>query len=52
MIFYLILRGLDTIEDDMTIPLATKDTLLRDFYTYLDKKGWTFTESKCALGPG
>ncbi|KAI9825826.1 MAG: bifunctional farnesyl-diphosphate farnesyltransferase/squalene synthase [Thelocarpon impressellum] len=41
-IFYLILRGLDTIEDDMTIALDEKDALLRDFHNVLDRKGWTF----------
>ncbi|KAI9888055.1 MAG: bifunctional farnesyl-diphosphate farnesyltransferase/squalene synthase [Watsoniomyces obsoletus] len=41
-LFYLILRGLDTIEDDMTIPLEEKDRLLRDFHNILEKKGWTF----------
>jgi len=41
-LFYLILRGLDTIEDDMTIPLQRKDPLLRDFYNILEHDGWTF----------
>ena len=41
-LFYLILRGLDTIEDDMTIPLDTKDPLLRDFHNIVDREGWTF----------
>ena len=45
MIFYLILRGLDTVEDDMTLPLEKKDRMLRHFYTYLDIPGWNFTES-------
>jgi farnesyl-diphosphate farnesyltransferase len=45
MLFYLILRGLDTVEDDMTIPIETKDKLLRQFYTNLDIPGWNFTES-------
>ena len=42
-LFYLILRGLDTIEDDMTIPLNKKLPLLRDFNTILEKDGWNFT---------
>ena len=42
-LFYLILRGLDTIEDDMTIPLATKEPLLRNFDSIIEKEGWTFT---------
>ena len=41
-LFYLILRGLDTIEDDMTIPLEDKEPLLRDFHTVIDKEGWNF----------
>ena len=41
-LFYLILRGLDTIEDDMTIPLKTKEPYLRNFQTFVEKDGWTF----------
>ena len=41
-LFYLVLRGLDTIEDDMTIPLEKKEPLLRDFKNIIDKPGWTF----------
>ncbi|MCJ1471956.1 bifunctional farnesyl-diphosphate farnesyltransferase/squalene synthase [Lambiella insularis] len=41
-LFYLILRGLDTIEDDMTIPLNQKDALLRDFHNIIEKDGWNF----------
>ena len=41
-IFYLILRGLDTIEDDMTIPLEVKEPILRSFDEVLDKRGWSF----------
>jgi farnesyl-diphosphate farnesyltransferase len=44
-LFYLILRGLDTIEDDMTIPLKKKEPLLRDFQNIIEKDGWTFTEN-------
>ena len=44
-LFYLILRGLDTIEDDMTIPLVEKDQLLRDFQDIIQRKGWTFKGS-------
>lgn len=43
--FYLILRGLDTIEDDMTIPLAKKEPLLRTFDEILDTPGWNFKEN-------
>ncbi|KAL8932606.1 MAG: hypothetical protein Q9216_006760 [Gyalolechia sp. 2 TL-2023] len=41
-LFYLILRGLDTIEDDMTIPIEKKEPLLRDFYKITEKEGWSF----------
>jgi farnesyl-diphosphate farnesyltransferase len=44
-IFYLVLRGLDTIEDDMTISLAKKEPLLRDFHNIVDQEGWTFNDS-------
>ena len=41
-LFYLILRGLDTIEDDMTISIEKKEPLLRDFYNFIEKEGWNF----------
>lgn len=41
-LFYLVLRGLDTIEDDMTLSLEKKDSLLRDFCNILERDGWTF----------
>lgn len=44
-LFYLVLRGLDTIEDDMTIPLAKKEPLLRGFDKIMKIDGWTFTEN-------
>ena len=44
-LFYLILRGLDTVEDDMTIPLEKKEPILRDFDKILEIDGWTFTEN-------
>lgn len=44
-LFYLVLRGLDTIEDDMTIPVAKKEPLLRNFQDILEQDGWTFTEN-------
>ena len=44
-LFYLVLRGLDTIEDDMTIPVEKKEPLLREFYKYMKIDGWTFTEN-------
>ena len=44
--FYLVLRGMDTIEDDMTIPIETKIPLLRTFHEKISQKGWIFTESE------
>lgn len=41
-IFYLVLRGLDTVEDDMTIPNSIKLPLLKDFHNKLDESGWNF----------
>ncbi|KAJ5770670.1 uncharacterized protein N7511_002721 [Penicillium nucicola] len=45
-VFYLILRGLDTIEDDTSIPLDIKEPLLRNFKDHLDHTGWTFTGNR------
>ncbi|MBN3304357.1 squalene synthase isoform X2 [Amia ocellicauda] len=44
-IFYLVLRALDTVEDDMTIPLARKVPLLQGFHSFLYQEDWCFTES-------
>lgn len=44
-IFYLVLRALDTVEDDMTIPLEKKVPLLHDFHKFLYQPDWCFTES-------
>ncbi|KAF2210965.1 hypothetical protein CERZMDRAFT_99136 [Cercospora zeae-maydis SCOH1-5] len=41
-LFYLILRGLDTIEDDMTIPIERKEPLLRKFDEFIEDEEWTF----------
>lgn len=41
-VFYLTLRGLDTVEDDTSIALETKEPLLRGFKDVLDKDGWSF----------
>lgn len=41
-LFYLILRGLDTIEDDMTISIAAKEPLLRDFHNHIEDEAWKF----------
>ncbi|KAI1252161.1 Delta(24)-sterol C-methyltransferase [Eutypa lata] len=44
-LFYLVLRGLDTIEDDMTITAQKKEPLLREFNKYMKIDGWTFKEN-------
>ena len=41
-LFYLVLRGLDTIEDDMTIPDDIKQPILRSFHKHTVTPGWTF----------
>ncbi|KAK9369957.1 isoprenoid synthase domain-containing protein [Lipomyces kononenkoae] len=46
MLFYIILRGLDTVEDDMTIPNPVKLPILRSFHEVLTKEGWTFKDSR------
>jgi hypothetical protein len=33
----------------MTLPIELKDKMLREFYTYLETPGWTFTESTLPL---
>lgn len=40
------LRALDTVEDDMSIPLEKKVPMLRDFHTYLYEDEWRFTGSQ------
>ncbi|XP_074845144.1 squalene synthase-like isoform X2 [Carettochelys insculpta] len=45
-IFYLILRALDTIEDDMTISLETKIPMLQNFHSCLYQPDWRYMESK------
>ncbi|KIW72474.1 farnesyl-diphosphate farnesyltransferase [Phialophora macrospora] len=45
-LFYLVLRGLDTIEDDTSIPVKKKEPILRNFDDVLDIDGWTFTENR------
>lgn len=42
MIFYLVLRALDTIEDDMSIDPKIKVPLLRSFHEKLLLKDWTY----------
>jgi farnesyl-diphosphate farnesyltransferase len=41
-IFYLVLRGLDTIEDDMTIDRVQKIKMLRTFWSVIGIDGWHF----------
>ena len=42
-IFYLILRGLDSVEDDMDLSNEAKILLLREFYTKNFEQGWNLT---------
>lgn len=44
-LFYLVLRGLDTIEDDMTIDIKEKEPLLRKFHELMEQDGWTFDKN-------
>lgn len=44
-LFYLILRGLDTIEDDMTVDPTEKKSLLRSFDSKIDQDGWNWNGS-------
>ncbi|KAI9449967.1 farnesyl-diphosphate farnesyltransferase [Lactarius psammicola] len=41
-LFYVVLRGLDTVEDDMTIPDDIKQPLLRSFHEKTVTPGWNF----------
>ncbi|CCG81491.1 Probable squalene synthase [Taphrina deformans PYCC 5710] len=45
MIFYLVLRALDTVEDDMTLPLSTKLPVLRSFHEHIASPGWNFKDN-------
>ncbi|XP_075412546.1 squalene synthase isoform X1 [Tenrec ecaudatus] len=45
-IFYLVLRALDTVEDDMSISTEKKVPLLHNFHTFLYDPDWRFMESK------
>ncbi|KAI8917048.1 isoprenoid synthase domain-containing protein [Powellomyces hirtus] len=44
-LFYLVLRALDTVEDDMTLDIARKAALLKDFHNKIYQKGWKFMDS-------
>jgi len=41
--FYLVLRALDTVEDDMTVPIEGKVAELKVFYEHLYDKEWSLT---------
>jgi len=41
-----VLRSLDTVEDDVTIPRDVKSTMLTNFHTYLLDPDWKYTGSK------
>ncbi|OKL63103.1 putative squalene synthase [Talaromyces atroroseus] len=45
-VFYLVLRGLDTIEDDTSVPFDVKEPLLRDFKNIIEKDGWTWNGNR------
>lgn len=45
-LFYLILRGLDTVEDDTSIHAKKKEPVLRNFDQHLEEDGWTYTENR------
>jgi hypothetical protein len=44
-LFYVVLRALDTVEDDMTIPDDVKQSVLRSFHQNIVTPGWNFTGS-------
>ena len=39
------LRALDTVEDDVSIPADAKSTMLKNFHTYLLDPNWKYMES-------
>lgn len=45
-LFYLVLRGLDTVEDDPSIPDDVKQPILRSFHKRLTEPGWTFNGNR------
>lgn len=45
MIFYIVLRGLDTVEDDVGLDNNVKLPLLRSFRNVLKTNDWTFNDS-------
>ncbi|XP_040204292.1 squalene synthase-like isoform X2 [Rana temporaria] len=45
-ILYLVVRAMDTVEDDMTISLETKVPILKNFHNLLYQPDWRFMDSK------
>ena len=45
-IFYLVLRALDTVEDDMSIPSSAKVPLLQSFHANLFDAEWKYNDSQ------
>ncbi len=43
-VFYLVLRGLDSVEDDLTFPAEKRLPLLRTFHEVCNQKGWNLAE--------
>ncbi|KAM0927781.1 hypothetical protein ACQ4PT_002059 [Festuca glaucescens] len=42
-IFYLVLRAMDTVEDDTSIPTEEKLPILRDFYRHAYDPNWRYS---------
>lgn len=42
-IFYLVLRALDTVEDDTTVPASRRKVDCVEFYKHIDEAGWSCT---------
>jgi len=42
-VFYLVLRGLDTVEDDMSIPIDIKLPILKEFHKHIYDPSWKFS---------
>ncbi|CAI9578619.1 unnamed protein product [Staurois parvus] len=45
-IFYLVVKAMDTVEDDMTISMETKIQILKNFHNLLYQPDWKFMDSK------
>jgi farnesyl-diphosphate farnesyltransferase len=45
-LFYLVLRGLDTVEDDVSIDIKEKEPLLRNFKDKLEIDGWNYSGNR------